>query len=326
MSYDAIRAEFEDVGIGPLLWQLLVDIAARLSRRYPPDPYNGGQLWSEEDHRDLAVEVAVDRLLAEHQLDYIFTIADGHPPDEREDALARLLAFQVRRVLNHRRTVTVVDRLCTRVKVLVGSGAYAAVRVGDDLAVSRPDHAGAVRSLTDEEIRRAAGLIDGIPRLPSSPNAERESKVYNAADLKDLLGRLLDAFGTIVVADIRRILELTLTAWLPTILRDDEEDFVSVGTPPEVEVERRSMYELIDAVADGLDRVQRLVLIGKSQGISDGDLARRVGRSRPWLADRKAEVLERIERDLMDQLPSVLHDEAMRALLDVVATQQEAES
>jgi hypothetical protein len=311
--------------MGPLLWQLLVEVSARIARKYPPDLYNHGEPWSEEGHRDLALEVALERLLDENQLDYVLTIAGEHSPGERDDALARLLAFQVKRVLNHRRSVTVVDRLHTRVRSLVRSDEFRTAPSAGDTAVSRAEDPGVARRLTPDEIRHGVDLISGIPRLPSKPDALRESKVYKASDLEELLNRLVDAFGSILLGDVRRILEITLTAWLPTNLRDSEEDSAPHASP-ELELERRLMNESITTLAPALEPVQRVVLIGKSQGISDGDLAQQLGRSRPWVADRKTEALALVQRDLIDQLPELLHDEAVRNLLDAVALLEEGDA
>jgi hypothetical protein len=286
--------------MGPLLWQLLVDVAARVSRRYPPEPYNHGERWSDEAHRDLALEVSLERLLAENQLEYVLASADEHPAEDREDALARLLAFQVRRVLNHRRTVTVVDRLHSRIKSLIDSEDFSATSHGTDVAVSQPAASpGTVRALTTDELRRGVQLIDSIPRLPSRPDGSRESKVYTATQLSELVGRLVGAFGAVLLSDIRRILEVALTAWLPTLLRGSEEDFNSRPSP-DTELERTLMNDLITSLAPTLDPVQRIVLLGKSQGMSDVELAQSVGRSRPWIADRKAEVLKRVQEELID--------------------------
>jgi hypothetical protein len=326
MTYEAIRAECDELGMGPLLWQRLVEVAARVARRYPPDPYNHGEPWSEEAHRDLALEVSLERLLAENQLEYVLATAAEHPPEEREDALARLLAFQVRRVLNHRRTITVVDRLHSRVKSLVGSDEFDTARSGGDLAVSLPEAgAAAPRVLAEQELHQGVQLIASIPRLPSRPDAERESKVYTAADLRELVGRLVAAFGTILLSDIRRILEITLTAWLPTVLRDHEEDSDSRASP-DTELERTLMNQLVASLARAFDPMHRAVLLGKSQGISDGDLARRFDRSRPWIADRKTEVLARVQTELIENVPDVLHDEAVRQLLDAVTALEEVDS
>ena len=325
MTFDAIRVEYEQVGIGPLLWELLVDVAGRVARRYPPALYNHGEGWTEEAHRDLALEVATERLLGEGQLEYVLALAEESPADKRDDALAGLLGFQVKRVLSHRRRITVVDRLHTRLLTLIRSDEFTTSAAGGDTVISRTESDSGARPLTEEDVRRGSALIGDIPRIPSRPNAERESKVYTTANLEELVARLVDAFGSVQLSDVRRILELTLTAWVPTLLVPDEEDSASTASP-ELEMERTRMNALIDSLASSMDAVERQVLAGKSQGMSDGALAERLGRSRPWVADRKVEVLQRVQDELVADLPELLHDEAVRGLLDALADLQEAES
>ncbi len=316
MSFQELRRQCDRDGIGPLFWDLLVEVCGRIARRYPPESYNHGESWSEEAFRDLAQEVALDRLLSENQLEYVLSLATD------EDSLSRLLAFQARRVLAHRRTTTVVDRVTTRVRAIAQAPPYVVVTVGSDLFVSPAGGGRDPAYLSDADLRRGADLIDSIPRLPSSPGAARESKVYAGADVQELLQRLVSTFDGVTLGDIRKILEITLTAWLPTILRDGEEDHPS-GSAPELELQRSQMTTLIDSLVRELDPIHRLVLLGKSQGVSDGQLATRMGRSRPWLADRKSEVLNIVESRLIAELPEELHTEATRNLLDELAILEE---
>jgi hypothetical protein len=309
VSFAEIRSECDRDGIGPLFWATLVETAGRVARSYPPDAYNNGERWSEESIRDLAQEVALERLLGENQLDYVLTLATD------DDSLRRLVAFQIRRVLSHRRTTTVVDRLVSRIRALVASESLESISLGADVFILPTSGGRQPGFLPDADLRRGAECIASIPRLTSSPTAARESKVYPAEGLKELIGRLIREFDGIALGDMRRILELTLTAWLPTVLRDGEEDYVADSTP-ELELQRSQLSMLISSLVQELDPIHRTVLLGKSQGASDGELAARVGRSRPWLADRKAEVLNLVESRLINQLPLELHTEATRALLD----------
>jgi hypothetical protein len=323
VRYEALREECERERIGPLLWTLLVEVAGRVARKYPPHLYNDGETWSVEAHAELAQEVALARLIEENQLEYVLTAADQSSGD-RYEALARLLAFQVRRVLSHRRRKTVVDRLHSRVRALVAGPGFQTAEVGGDSAVAlEGGNPSSAQQLSDDEVRRGASLIASIPRLPSRLDAERESKVYTAAQLEEVVSTLAASLGPLFLADIRRILELTLTAWVPTLLRDHEEDYASTTTPPEMELERAQMQTTIAALAADLDPVHRIVLIGKSQDVSDGDLAQRVGLSRPTLAKRKTEVLARVQAELIEDLPNALHDEAVRHLLDTCAVLEE---
>lgn len=318
MRYEALREECERERIGPLLWALLVEVAGRVARKYPPHLYNGGETWSEEAHADLAQEVALARLIEEHQLEYVLATADQSSGD-RYEALARLLAFQVRRVLSHRRRKTVVDRLHSRIKSMIAGPDFQTAELGGDTAIVLDGDPSSARQLSDDEVRRGASLIASVPRLPSRLDAERESKVYTAAHLEEVVRTLADSMGPLFLSDIRRILELTLTAWVPTLLRDHEDDYASTSPPPELELERAQMQTTIATLVSDLDPVHRVVLIGKSQDISDGDLAQRVGISRPTLAKRKSEALTRVQAELIEELPSALHDEAIRHLLEACA-------
>ncbi|MYA26683.1 MAG: hypothetical protein F4091_05640 [Acidimicrobiales bacterium] len=312
MSYDELRRQCYRDGIGPLFWELLLAVCGRVARRYPPATFNNSEDWSEESLRDLAQEVTLQRLLAENQLEYVLDLATD------EDSLARLLAFQVRRVLAHRRSTTVVDRLLRRIDEELEGDAFEVDQLGSDRFAQIRGIARDPRAMSDAEIRQAVALIRHIPRIPSNPSGVRESKVYSAEDLRLLLGQLFDEFGGILVSDLRRILESALTAWLPTVLRESEDHYRSESTP-EFELNRAAMPPLIDNVIAQLGAAHRVILLGKSQNISDGELARRMGRSRPWVADRKSEVLAMVERQLVAELPEELHGEATRALLEELA-------
>jgi len=308
VSIAELRAECDRDGIGPLFWEMLVSVCSGVARRYPPEVYNDGASWSDESLVDLAQDVVLERLLGENQLEYVLRLATD------EDSLRRLVSFQVKRALNHRRSVTVVGRLTTRVREMVTEGSYATAELGGEVYVSA-DTVEPSRRLTDGEIREGADLIRSVPRLPSSLTGERESRVYQRDGLEEVMGRLLERFGGVAINDIRKILEITLTAWLPTILRGSEEESLAASSP-ELELQRNQMTELIEQLTQQLEPVHRTVLLGKSQAIADNDLAASVGRSRPWLADRKKEALGLVENGLIGELPSELHAEAVELLLE----------
>ena len=181
-------------------------------------------------------------------------------------------------------------------------------------APARDPHA-----LTDAEVRRAVARTGHVPRIPSNPSGVRESKVYNGENLRLLLRELLDEFEGVLISDLRRILEIALTRLAANgPSRRREENYRSQSTP-DIELQRAAMSTLIDDVIAQLDDAHRIVLLRKSQDISDGELARRTGRSRPWIADRKSEVLAIVERQLIAELPEELHGEATRALLEELA-------
>ena len=274
MTYQDLLDECKRDGIGSRFWNLLLEVASRVARRYPPEVYNNGEQWSVEAIHDLAQDVALDRLLHENQLEYVLSLAAD------EDSLSRLLAFQVRRVLYHRRSITVVDRLSTRIRQFDLAADFQLTDLGSDQFLSPLDGGREPASLSEAEFRRGSMLIEPIPRLVSNPNAERESKVYSRSDLAELVRVLVHEFNGISLLDVRRILEITLTAWLPTILRDHEEEYVELSTP-EFEAQRAEMRTTINGFVTDLSSVHRVVLLGKAQGLSDGELASRLDRSRP---------------------------------------------
>lgn len=314
MSLDAIRRDCAiNGGIGPLFWESLLGVCGRVARRYPPTVYNHGEQWSDESFRDLAQDVTLERLLKGDQLAYVMDVATD------KDSLERLLAFQVSRVLSHRRSMTVVDRLLRRIEKQLAGYGYELIEAGSDRFVRSPGVECEPRRLGDEDLRLAVALIAGIPRIPSNPSGERESKVYSTEDLRHLLDCLVHRFDCILISDVRKILEDLLTVWLPTTLHGYEDRFLNESTP-ELELQRLTMTTLISSVSAQLDDTDRRILVGKSRDVSDGELARQIGRSRPWVANQKAKVLVVVEQQLIGQLPEALHDEAVRALLDYLAS------
>lgn len=311
MIYPELLHECERDGIGPLFWTVLVEVTGRVARSgYPPEAY-GETAWSNDAVHDLAQDVAVKRLIGENQLEYVLDLATD------TDSLSRLLAFQVKRALSYRRAVTVVDRIVARARQIVLESDYRLDEWGSDHFISPSEDGRSTASLSDAELRRGSLMIDSIPRLASSPRAERESKVYRGSDLVEIVRVLVTEFDGISIRDVRKILEITLTAWLPTILRDYEEDHAELSTP-ELEAQRSEMNTDITRFVADLDSIHRVVLLGKAQGVSDDELARRLKHSRPWLADRKREVFELVE-GCVSGLPTELLSEATRLLLDEAA-------
>lgn len=318
MSFAELRRECDRDGIGPLFWDLLVAVTRRLARKYPANTYNNGEEWSDEAFRDLAMEVTLERLLGENQLAYVLDLATD------EDSLARLLAFQIRRGLARRRSITVVDRVLKRIKDLVERGDLEGVALRNGEYITATDAEGLPPTLDEAQVRSAVAVVAAVPRLPSNPTGKRESKVYNAEDLRTIVQLTVDRHNGISLSDVRRILEIVLTAWLPTILRQGEEEHLSRSSP-EIELQRSHMATLIDSTIGQLEEIHRIVLLGKSQDVSDGELARTTGRSRPWIANRKSEVLAIVEHHLISQLPDELHGEATRTLLDELSSLGESE-
>ena len=318
MRFQDLRREYDQDQIGPLIWELLLDVSALIARSgYPPEAY-GESAWSDDAVAELAQDVATERLIQEAQIDYVMAQATDVV------SFRRLLAFQVKRVLSRRRAVTVVDRLLDRVRQMDLAAAYRVIEVGSDKFIAPEEGGREPTSLPDAELRRGSRLIDPIPRLVSSPNARRESKVYDRDDLSEIVHVLVQGFDGILLRDLRRILEITLTAWLPTVLHDHEEDRVEHSTP-ELEMQRTEMRNLVHSFVTNLEEEHRVVLLGKAKGLADGVLAQRLGRSRPWVSERKREVFDEVEARVMTELPTELLLEAMRMLLDAATAEESSD-
>ena len=171
----------------------------------------------------------------------------------------------------------------------------------------------------DHRISQLANSIRDIPQLMPSPRSSRASMIYTTSDLRLLLERVVREVGVVSERDMARILEALLTSWLPTFLQDPERDYPSDEPTPEAIAEDAEMRAAIRDFADGLSDVERWILLSKSQSIADAKIAVRLGRSRPWVAEQKRNVLERLGTELM----SLFHDDrrlpAVATLLDLIS-------
>ena len=325
-SFDELCREYETETIGEQIWELLLEITASVARRYPPGVYNQGEGWATGSYEELAQDVAVDLLLAENQIHYIFDIAPRRPQgrgtaatDRGLEDVRRLLVRQVKRALYRRRRLTVVDQLLARARRIASEPPFSIQEVGRQRWVTLADDPSPFRSLTDAELRPAVQAASGVPRLIASQRAERASMVYTSSALRELLELVVGELGGLSEGDLARIFEDLLTAWLPSSLGDGEGTEPLAAEAPGTADDRLAVSELGDTIrmfTSSLDNADATVLLGKTQGISDAALAQRLGRSRPWVADRKQALLDRLTNDLMSDVEEDLRDEAVRLLVD----------
>ncbi|MXZ68840.1 MAG: hypothetical protein F4Z17_07675 [Acidimicrobiia bacterium] len=309
MTLHDLRAEYQSVRIGPRIWALVLEMTSAVARRYPPRVYNHGEPWTDESVQDLAQQVVLDRLLGEAQLEYLFDQATSI------ESSRRLLALQIRRTLAHRRRKTVVDRLLTRVRRLAQEPPFRPHAVGRSVWVSDKDFSGPLADLSDSRISHIASAVRDIPQLAASKESSRASMIYTTADLRLLLERVVSEAGAVSERDLARVFENLLTSCLPTFLQDPEGDYPSEEPTPEEAAEDAQMRAAVETFARDLSEPERWILLGKSQGIADGDIAARLGRSRPWVAQRKHGILERLATELMSQFDADRHVPAMEDLL-----------
>ena len=304
MTFDDLRTEYEVETIGPQLWGLVVELAGLVARRYPPGVYNRGASWGEASIEELAQETAVDLLLAEGQLHYIFTVAV-----EVED-VRRLFVHNVKRALYRRRLPTVVDRLMRRVRRIAAMPPFAVQPAGADRWITLADAPEPFRSLGDADLRSAAAAAHRVPRLIEREHAERASMVYTPNALKEVMEHAVRAAGGLAERDLEKVFEILLTAWLPTSLVPDEGTEAADADRPDSGIDLEETKRAVRDFVASLDDIEKTVFVCKMQGFADDEIAHRLSRSRPWVADRKKAVLDRIDRELKPNVEETLLDEA----------------
>ena len=313
MTWEELQAEYYESRIGPKIWGLIRELTGSIAKRYPPRVYNDGAPWSDDGVDDLAQQVVLDRLLGEAQLEYLFDQATSI------DSWRRLLTLQIRRTLAHRRRKTVVDRLLSRLRGIARTPPFQTRTVGTAIWISREGADSPLVDLPDHQVWQLAGSLHDIPQLMASPRSSHTSMIYTTADLRLLLERVVEQVGVVSERDLARILEILLTSWLPTFLQDPERDYPFDQPSPETVAEATGTISALRTFADGLSNEERWIVLSKSQGIADREIASRLGRSRPWVAERKQRVLQRLGTELMSQLDEEHHLPAMEKLLALIS-------
>ena len=316
ISFGDLRREYEAATIGPLMWSLIVEVAGMVGRRYRPGEYNRGAAWDEASIEELAQQTAVDLLIGEGQINYIFTVADS-----TED-VRRLLTRNVKRALWRRRSSTVVDRLMGRIREMASQPPFTIQPAGAHQWITRADEPGNPHTLSDAELRGAVAAAHQTPRLIEREGAERASMVYSPGALRELLHAVIDETSGVFESDLAGILRILLTTWLPASLvsveGDDLADTTAGVRPVDDGIDRQDMETAMRDLVESMTVEDLTVLVCKTQGLSDHAVAERLGRSRPWVAGRKEAVLGRTDATLAS-VPEPLHEEAAARLLELAS-------
>ena len=315
-GFSDLRREYEAETIGPLIWALTVELAGMVARRYRPAVYNRGAPWDEASIEELAQQTAVDVLIGDRQINYIFTVADS------TGDVRRLLTRNVKRALWRRRSTTVVGRLMSRVRQLSSQPPFVLQTVGEQRWITLADTPGDPRGLSDAELRSAAAAAHRVPRLVEREDAERASMVYAPGALRELLDAVIGVTGGVYESDLRRIFRILLTAWLPASLVSVESDDLADATasvqPADDGIDRQEMESAVQDLVESMTVDELTVFVCKTQGLSDRAVAERLGRSRPWVASRKEAVLGRADATFA-RVPEPLRDEAAARLLELAS-------
>lgn len=284
--------EYERQGLGPRWLQEIQTAASRVVRKYSPSVYARSAAWDDEAVSDLVQDV-VERILTKGQAEYVCDVANdfGH---------ARALIYrQVRMTLIDRRQRTAVDNLFDRAVERLGEPPFEQVK-------KKPRSwriAGHSLEATPYTRRLTASLA-GLPRFPGN-GTERASPIWTTETLTDALVLICSAVCEVEELDLRKILDESLTVFATAEVVSDEAG--SNDRSGELDPSDLIMAnELIERLGAALTNEESTVLAGKWIGDSDGDIARRLGVSRPTAAKHKASAFTKIHDELTSQGEAVV--------------------
>lgn len=297
MSFTELRNEYLSVGIGDHLYGLVRELCASISRRYPIHVYNGGLVWSEETIDDLVQEVVLNHLLREGQLDYIFDYASTI------ESVRRLLTRQIKRALVKRRVVTPIDRLMARVRRLATDGVLERVERSEPL-YHLPGATARFAEVPGGLRTRAVLDASAAPVLYSRVDSVRESQVLSPSALIEVLEAFFGVCPCLSERQLRDLFENLLTPWVPTNLVpiESQNDLAVNGV-----VEMSSdIEEMLEAWTGQLSDEECCVFYFRSRDVKDGEIAAKIGKSRPTVINIKKRILESAQ-DLLDDVDESIH-------------------
>ncbi len=232
-------------------------------------------------------------MLRKGQAEYICDVANdfGH---------ARALIYrQVRMTLIDRRQRTAVDNLFDRAVERLGEPPFEQVK-------KKPRSwriAGHGLEMTPYT-RRLTASIAALPRLPGN-GTERASPIWTTETLTDALVLICSAVCEVEELNLRKILDesLTVFATAEVVSHEAGSDDRSGELDPSDLIMANDLIERLDAA---LTNEESTVLAGKWIGDSDGDIARRLGVSRPTAAKHKTSAFTKIHDELTAQSEGVV--------------------
>lgn len=289
---DALIDEHDRIGIGPLWLKEIQMAVPRVSRRYSPSIYAQSAAWSLDVIDDLVQDV-VERMLAKGQAEYICDVANDY-----RHARA-LIHRQVKMTLIDRRQRTSVDNLFDRAVERLGSSPFEQVK-------TKPRSwrlAGSTAEASPHP-RRLTSSLAALPRLPGL-GKERASAIWTTETLTDALSLICGAVGEVDEPELRRILDESLTVFATAEVVTD--DAGTEGRSGELDPSELAMAnELTERLIAALTHEEATLLAGKWIGDSDGDIASRLGVSRPTAAKYKASAFAKVRQELNSQSEDVV--------------------
>jgi DNA-binding NarL/FixJ family response regulator len=293
MELEDLVAEYRSVAIGPLILGEVRDVVRSLVRGYDPIVY--GHVWRWQDGvEDLVQEFCLEVLIRQGQLDYALLVAADR------QHFRRLLARQVRHLLARRRRRTIVDNLLDRARKIVSSPPFRLVAHRSRWSYTMGERPIEPGTASAEDLGRAVARLAALPVARASPS-ERAQAVYSTASLRALLETVAQELPyAVTVADLDRILTALLTSWLPRFLEEAEDGWARPGAPEATAEDRAIAGDIAGSIAARCTEVQWQVLGLKLRGVSDREVGRRLGLSRPTVAERKVEAVKLLAESVSD--------------------------
>ena len=298
MTLGDLRAEYLARTVGDQILSRVRTLLDQQLRRRDPIIYARGAYDYRDGLEDVLHDFVIDVLL-KGQLAYFFDTAQSL------DEFDRLTNYQLRRYLAQTRERTIVDNLLDR---------SIAVLESDELIIVAGSGKGRTFALAgidllespggEQTLRRAAAVAkEAVPRTFSNPD-DRQPKVYSDASLRTLLRIYLgESQCRVGSAELQNLFEILLTPWLATVLGLDEAENPRLG---ELEADERvAVEETAVRIAERWEDEDAIVFRYKLSNTPDGELARRLGVSRPQGARKKRELFDQLQNDLIDLHPGL---------------------
>ena len=319
MTFEELKAEYEKSIIGEKIYALLTELSAVVAKKFPNLKFNNGSPWNAESIAELCQEIATEQLLGENQIHYIFREANNL------DSVRALLVKQIKRGLNRRGYKSPVDRLITRVKSHAKNGEIEAV-----IQTKSPKYSFSAKGVTvvappisERQIIDCANLLRQVPIIYTRLDTSRETMIFSPENLLKALGLIFGQIGSVSEPDLHKIFENLLTPWTQTILYLDEEDYDTTKNPTAQGQERGAVFDEVRRFADMLSNEEKIVLVHKSNDISDESVASIIKKSRPTVAKIKADSFHKVKNKFLSEVDLSNHEFAMHALIDELSSQIE---
>ena len=152
--------------------------------------------------------------------------------------------------------------------------------------------------------RRLSAALAALPRLPGN-GTERASAIWTTDTLTDALTLICSSLGEVGEPDLRRIFDESLTVFATSEVVTDEagaETRSGELDPGDVTMAN----ELVERLITAFTKEEAEVLAGKWVGDSDGDIAGRLGVSRPTVAKYKESAFAKVRDELGSQSEAVV--------------------